>query len=120
MFQYNWLKKYIDTDLSPVEMSEILTDTGLEVEGLHKIEAVKGGLEGVVVGEILSVEQHPDADRLKITTVSVGSEPLQIVCGATNARTGIKVIVATVGCTLWPSPEEAFKIKKSKILVLNL
>ena len=112
---YNWLKKYIDTDLSPVEMSEILTDTGLEVEGLRKIEAVKGGLEGVFVGEILSVEQHPDADRLKITTVSVGSEPLQIVCGATNARTGIKVIVATVGCTLWPSAEEAFKIKKSKI-----
>ena len=112
---YNWLKKYIDTDLSPVEMSEILTDTGLEVEGLHKIEAVKGGLEGVVVGEILSVEQHPNADLLKITTVSVGGAPLQIVCGATNARTGIKVIVATVGCTLWPNPEEAFKIKKSKI-----
>ena len=112
---YNWLKKYIDTDLSPVEMSEILTDTGLEVEGLHKIEAVKGGLEGVVVGEILSVEQHPNADLLKITTVSVGGAALQIVCGATNARTGIKVIVATVGCTLWPNPEEAFKIKKSKI-----
>lgn len=113
---YNWLKQYVDTNLSPVEMGEILTDTGLEVEGLHKIEAVKGGLEGVFVGEILSTEQHPDADRLKITTVSVGGEePLQIVCGATNARAGIKVIVATVGCTLWPNPEEAFKIKKSKI-----
>ena len=113
---YNWLKQYVDTNLSPVEMGEILTDTGLEVEGLHKIEAVKGGLEGVFVGEILSTEQHPDADRLKITTVSVGGEePLQIVCGATNAKAGIKVIVATVGCTLWPNPEEAFKIKKSKI-----
>ncbi|MGB0915142.1 MAG: phenylalanine--tRNA ligase subunit beta, partial [Crocinitomicaceae bacterium] len=112
---YNWLKQYVDTDLSPVEMSEILTDTGLEVEGLNKIEAVKGGLEGVFVGEVLSTEQHPDADRLKVTTVSVGGEPLQIVCGATNVRPGIKVVVATVGCTLWPNPEEAFKIKKSKI-----
>jgi len=112
---YNWLKQYIDTSLSPVEISEVLTDTGLEVEGLHKIEAVKGGLEGVFVGEILATEPHPDADRLKVTTVSVGGEPLQIVCGATNARVGVKVVVATVGCTLWPNPEEAFKIKKSKI-----
>ena len=112
---YNWLKQYIDTDLSPVKMGEILTDTGLEVEGIHKIEAVKGGLEGVVVGEILTIEKHPDADRLNVTTVSVGGEPLQIVCGASNLAIGIKVIVATVGCTLWPKPDDAFKIKKSAI-----
>ncbi|MFT5858042.1 MAG: phenylalanyl-tRNA synthetase beta chain [Flavobacteriaceae bacterium] len=112
---YNWLKEYIATDLSPEEMSEILTDTGLEVEGLKKVEAVKGGLEGVVIGEILTVEKHVDADRLNVTTVSTGGEPLQIVCGAPNVAVGAKVIVATVGCTLHPSPEESFKIKKSKI-----
>ncbi len=112
---YNWLKQYVDTDLSPEDVSKILTDTGLEVEGLHKIEAVKGGLEGVVVGEVVSCEQHPDADRLKVTMVSVGEETLQIVCGAPNVATGQKVIVATVGTTLYPKPEEAFKIKKSKI-----
>lgn len=112
---YNWLKQYVDTSLSPEAACKILTDTGLEVEGLHKIEAVKGGLEGVFVGEVLSCEQHPDADRLKVTTVSVGAEPLQIVCGAPNVAIGQKVIVATVGTTLFPSPEEAFKIKKSKI-----
>lgn len=112
---YNWLKQYVDTDLSPEEMGKILTDTGLEVEGITKIEAVKGGLEGVFVGEVISCEQHPDADRLKVTTVSIGEEPLQIVCGAPNVATGEKVIVATVGCTLHPTPEEDFKIKKSKI-----
>ena len=112
---YNWLKQYVDTDLSPEDVSKILTDTGLEVEGLHKIEAVKGGLEGVFVGEVISCEQHPDADRLKVTMVSVGEEPLQIVCGAPNVAAGQKVIVATVGTTLYPNPDEAFKIKKSKI-----
>lgn len=106
----------MNTDLSPERMAEILTDTGLEVEGLHKIEAVKGGLEGVLVGEVLTCTQHPDADRLKVTTVSVnGGEDLQIVCGAPNVAAGQKVIVATVGCTLYPNPEEPFKIKKSKI-----
>ncbi|MCJ8291860.1 MAG: phenylalanine--tRNA ligase subunit beta [Crocinitomicaceae bacterium] len=112
---YNWLKQYVDTDLSPEEMGKILTDTGLEVEGIAKVEAVKGGLEGVFIGEVLTCEQHPDADRLKVTTVSVGGEPLQIVCGAPNVAAGKKVIVATVGCKLYPSPEEEFKIKKSKI-----
>lgn len=97
-------------------MSEILTDTGLEVEGIEKIEAVKGGLEGVVVGEVLSCEKHPDADKLQVTTVNIGkSENLQIVCGAPNVAKGQKVIVATVGCTLYPKPEEAFKIKAAKI-----
>lgn len=112
---YNWLKQYVDTDLSLEKMGEILTDTGLEVEGIHKIEAVKGGLEGVFIGEVLSIEKHPDADRLNVTTISIGGEPLQIVCGASNLALGIKVVVATVGCTLYPSPEEALKIKKSKI-----
>src|SRR5690606_20600290 len=79
------------------------------------IEAVKGGLEGVFVGEVLTCEQHPDADRLKVTTVTVGKETLQIVCGAPNVAAGQKVIVATVGCTLYPNPDEPFKIKKSKI-----
>ncbi len=77
---YNWLKTYINTALSPQEMGEILTQTGLEVEAIEKIEAVKGGLEGVVVGEVISCEKHPDADKLKVTTVNIGSETLQIVC----------------------------------------
>ncbi|MEO9532074.1 MAG: phenylalanine--tRNA ligase subunit beta [Crocinitomicaceae bacterium] len=112
----NWLKDYIQLDLEPEKIAEILTDTGLEVEGLEKIETIKGGLEGVVTGHVLTKEKHPDADRLNITTVDVGTgEPLQIVCGAPNVEVGQKVVVATVGTTLYPSPEEAFKIKKSKI-----
>jgi len=112
---YNWLKQYIDTDLSAEEMGKILTDTGLEVESIEKIEAVKGGLEGVVVGEVLTCEKHPDADKLKVTTVTIGGEPLQIVCGAPNVAAGQKVIVATVGCTLYPKPDEPLKMKVSKI-----
>lgn len=113
---YNWLKEYLDFDLSPTELATILTDTGLEVEGLESHEAVKGGLEGVVIGEVISKEKHPDADRLNVTTVNVGeTELLQIVCGAPNVEVGQKVPVATVGTTLYPNPEEAFKIKKSKI-----
>jgi phenylalanyl-tRNA synthetase beta chain len=113
---FNWLKQYIKTDLSVNEVAEILTDTGLEVEGVEKIETIKGGLEGLVIGEVLTKEKHPDADRLNVTTVNIGSaENLQIVCGAPNVETGQKVVVATVGATLWPNPEESFKIKKSKI-----
>jgi len=112
---YNWLKSYIKTELSPEEMGEILTQTGLEVEAIEKIEAVKGGLEGVVIGEVLSCEKHPDADKLKVTSVNIGTEVLQIVCGASNVAVGQKVPVATVGCTLYPKPDEAFKIKLSKI-----
>jgi phenylalanyl-tRNA synthetase beta chain len=112
---YNWLKDYVQTDLSVDEISKILTETGLEVDGVEKIEAVKGGLEGVVVGEVLTCEKHPDADKLKVTTVSVGGDAMQIVCGAPNVAAGQKVIVATVGCTLYPKPDEAFKIKASKI-----
>lgn len=112
---YNWLKDYVKTSLSPEELSKVLTDTGLEVDGIEKIENIKGGLEGVFVGEVLSCEKHPDADKLKVTTVTVGGEPLQIVCGAPNVATGQKVICATVGSVLYPNPEEPFKIKASKI-----
>lgn len=112
---YNWLKKYIQTDLSPEELGKILTDTGLEVESIEKIEAIKGGLQGVVIGHVLSCEKHPDADKLNVTTVSIGTEELQIVCGAPNVAAGQKVVVATVGTTLFPNPGEAFHIKKAKI-----
>ncbi len=112
---YNWLKNYLDFDLSPKEVSDILTDTGLEVEGLQKIEEVKGGLEGLVIGHVESCLKHPDADRLMITQVNVGSETLQIVCGAPNVDQGQKVVVATVGSTLYPENEKSFTIKKTKL-----
>mgnify|MGYP003948649483 CR=1 FL=1 len=112
---YKWLKEFVKTDLSVEKISAVLTQTGLEVEGVEKIERIKGGLEGVYIGEILSCEKHPDADRLKITQVDIGSEKLQIVCGAPNVKTGQKVPVAIVGSTLYPSADSGFKIKKSKI-----
>lgn len=113
---YNWLKNYVNTSKNPQDLDVILTDTGLEIEGVEKVEGIKGGLQGVVVGEVVTCEKHPDADKLQVTTVNVGAEePLQIVCGAPNCVAGIKVIVAKVGCTLHPTPEEDFKIKKSKI-----
>lgn len=112
---YNWLHKYLDFNLSPERVSEILTDTGLEIEGINKFEEIQGGLQGLVIGEVLSSEPHPDADRLKVTQVNIGTETLQIVCGAPNVKKGLKVIVATVGTTLYPKPNESFKIKKSKI-----
>jgi phenylalanyl-tRNA synthetase beta chain len=112
---YNWLKKYINTDIKPEEVAKLLTDTGLEVEGFEKIQTVKGGLEGLVIGEVLTKAKHPDADRLNVTTVNVGGdEPLQIVCGAANVAVGQKVVVATVGTTLY-SGEDSFQIKKSKL-----
>lgn len=113
---YKWLKNYVKTSFSPERLSEILTDTGLEVEGLEKVEAVKGGLEGVVIGEVLTCVPHENADRLNVTTVDVGDkEPVQIVCGAPNVAAGQKVVVAKVGATLYPNPDEPFKIKKAKI-----
>ena len=114
---YNWLKRYIDTDLGAEEVARILTDIGLEVEGFEKIETIKGGLAGVVVGEVLTCEEHPDSDHLHVTTVDVGTgEPLQIVCGAPNCRAGLKVLCATVGTVLYPGGgDEEFKIKRSKI-----
>ena len=112
---FNWLKKYINTEISVEEAGQILTDTGLEVESIEKIEAVKGGLEGVVIGKVLTCEKHPDADKLNVTTVDIGTETLQIVCGATNVAAGQTVVVATVGCALYPKPDEPFKIKAAKI-----
>jgi len=112
---FNWLKKYINTEISVEEAGQILTDTGLEVESIEKIEAVKGGLEGVVIGKVLTCEKHPDADKLNVTTVDIGTETLQIVCGAPNVAIDQTVIVATVGCTLYPKPNEPFKIKAAKI-----
>jgi phenylalanyl-tRNA synthetase beta chain len=113
---YNWLKDYITTDLSPEAIGLLLTDCGLEVEAIEKFETVKGGLKGIVVGEVISKEKHPDADRLNITTVDVGAGALlNIVCGATNVEAGQKVIVATIGAQLFPTHGESFEIKKSKI-----
>lgn len=112
----NWLRDYLQTNLSPEQISLILTDIGLEVDRFEKRESVRGGLAGVVVGEVLTCAKHPDADKLSITTVDVGGDgPLQIVCGAPNVAAGQKVLVATVGATLYPADGEEFKIKKSKI-----
>ena len=112
---FKWLKNYLDFQLTPERISEILTDTGLEIEGLHSFEEIQGGLEGIVIGEVMSCEPHPDADRLKVTTVNLGDEIVQIVCGAPNVRKGIKVVVSKVGATLYPKGEKPFKIKKAKI-----
>ena len=114
---YNWLKNYLKSDLAAEEAVRILTDIGLEVEAFEKVEPVKGGLAGVVVGEVLTCTPHPDSDHLNVTTVDVGAgEPLQIVCGAANCRAGLKVLCATIGTVLYPNGgDEEFKIKKSKI-----
>ncbi|MBI35489.1 MAG: phenylalanine--tRNA ligase subunit beta [Flavobacteriales bacterium] len=112
---YNWLKQYIQIEESPEELARILTDLGLEIGGVEKVESIKGGLEGLVVGEIKDKWQHPNADKLSCTKVDVGGEnPLNIVCGAPNVDKGQKVIVATVGTVLY-SGEDNFKIKKSKL-----
>lgn len=113
----NWLKSYIDTSLKAEEIANILTHIGLEVEGMEQIESIRGGLEGLVIGKVLTCEQHPNADKLHVTTVDLGQEePLQIVCGATNVAAGKKVVVATINTMLYPTGEaEGFKIKKSKI-----
>lgn len=114
----NWLKDYIEIkDLSPEEVSEILTGIGLEEEGMERVESIEGGLDGVVVGHVLECGKHPDADRLSLTKVDIGGDtPLQIVCGAPNVAQGQKVMVATVGTTLYPlDSEEPLKLKKGKI-----
>ena len=112
----NWLKNYINITQSPEELSETLTNTGLEVEGMEEIETVPGGLKGLVIGEVKTCKKHPNADKLSVTTVDIGeAEPVQIVCGAPNVAVGQKVVVATVNSTLYPKPDESFQIKKSKI-----
>ncbi|MDB3905165.1 phenylalanine--tRNA ligase subunit beta [Crocinitomicaceae bacterium] len=112
---YNWLKNYIDFDLSVTELAKVLTDTGLEVEGVKRIDKIPGGLEGLVIGKVTDCIKHEDADRLKVTKVDIGTEVLQIVCGAENINTGQKVVVATVGSMLYPEPNNPFQIKKAKI-----
>ena len=113
---YNWLKQFINIDWNAEKTGELLTDLGLEIEGIETYESVKGGLKGIVVGEVLTCEQHPNADRLKVTTVNIGeAEPVQIVCGAPNVAAGQKVPVATIGTTLYTAEGEAWKIKKGKI-----
>ncbi len=113
---YNWLKQFIKIDWNSEETSGLLTDLGLEVEVVEKYQSVKGGLQGVVVGHVLTCEQHPNADRLKVTTVDLGdNNPVQIVCGASNVSSGQKVAVATIGTTLYDKDGNSLVIKKGKI-----
>ena len=114
---YNWLKQFIKTELKSEEIANILTDLGLEVESVYKYESLKGGLQGVVVGQVITCEKHPDADKLKITTVDLGNgnAPVQIVCGAQNVAVGQKVPVATIGTKLYDKFGNEFEIKKGKI-----
>ena len=118
---YKWLQEFIELPESPEEVGKILTSTGLEVEGIEKVEAIPGGLEGIVIGEVLTCTKHPEADKLSLTTVDVGTgQPLPIVCGAPNVAAGQKVVVALVGATLYPSSGDRndappFQIKKAKI-----
>jgi phenylalanyl-tRNA synthetase beta chain len=113
---YKWLQQFINTNKTPEELSLILTNIGLEVESLEKVQAIPGGLEGLVIGYVKECAQHPNADRLKVTKVDVGlGEDLQIVCGANNVAAGQKVVVATVNTTIYPTTGEPFKISKSKI-----
>ena len=113
---YKWLKEYIDFDLTPQQVSEALTSLGLEVGALEEVETIKGGLKGLVVGEVLTCEMHPNSDHLHVTTVDLGNgeAPSQIVCGAPNVAAGQKVIVATIGTKLYDGDQE-FTIKRSKL-----
>jgi phenylalanyl-tRNA synthetase beta chain len=113
---YNWLKEYISIPESAEEIGQILTSTGLEVESVEPFETVKGGLNGIVIGQVMTCTKHPNADKLSLTTVDVGAEKLlSIVCGASNVAAGQKVVVAKVGATLYPTTGEPFVIKAAKI-----
>jgi len=113
---YNWLKTLINIDLTPEQIDEYLTASGLEVEGIETYETIKGGLKGIVIGEVVEKEKHPDADKLSVTKVNIGNpDLLNIVCGAPNVATGQKVLVATIGTKLYTTSGESFEIKKSKI-----
>jgi len=112
---YNWLKQYIDFSLTPEKLADALTSIGLETGGVEEVESIRGGLRGIVIGKVLTCEEHPNSDHLHITTVDLGTgEPTQIVCGAPNVAAGQTVVVATVGTTLYDGDKE-FAIKKSKI-----
>ena len=112
---YNWLKEYVDFDMTPEEVSAALTSMGLETDGVEEVQTIKGGLEGLVIGEVLTCVDHPDSDHLHITTVNLGDgNPVQIVCGAPNVAAGQKVVVATIGTKLYDG-DNCFTIKKGKI-----
>lgn len=112
---YNWLKQYIDIPESSEDIGKVLTSTGLEVESVEAFETVKGGLAGLVIGEVLTCSKHPNADKLSITTVNVGDKVLPIVCGAANVAAGQKVVVALPGTTVHPTKGDPFTIKATKI-----
>jgi phenylalanyl-tRNA synthetase beta chain len=113
---YNWLSEYLPVKIDPERLSKILTSVGLEVESLEHYEAVKGGLKGLVIGEVMETSQHPNADKLKLTKVNIGAaEPLSIVCGAPNVAPGQKVVVAPVGATIYPSKGDPLTMKVAKI-----
>ncbi len=112
---YNWLKEYVSFDMTPEKVSAALTSIGLEVGSVDEVQSIKGGLEGIVIGEVLTCEEHPNSDHMHVTTVNLGSgEPVQIVCGAPNVAAGQKVVVATLGTKLYDG-DECFTIKKSKL-----
>ena len=113
---YNWLSEYLPEKIEPEKLSKILTSIGLEVETMEAFEEVKGGLKGLVIGEVVACEKHPDADKLSLTKVNIGTgEPLSIVCGAPNVAVGQKVVVATIGTTIYPTGGEPMTMKKAKI-----
>ncbi len=113
---YKWLREYVDTDLTPNELDELLTFSGLEIEGVEKVESIKGGLEHVVIAQVLTCEPHPDSDHLHLTTVDVGNgTPLNIVCGAPNVAAGQKVVCAQIGTKIYTSDTEFYEIKKGKL-----
>jgi phenylalanyl-tRNA synthetase beta chain len=113
---YNWLSDYLPETIEPERLSKILTSIGLEVESMETYENIKGGLKGLIIGEVLSCEQHPNADKLKVTSVNIGAtEALQIVCGAANVAAGQKVVVATVGTTIYPASGEPLTMRVAKI-----
>src|ERR1700744_2242385 len=116
IISYQWLLEYLPEPLPVNELSKILTSIGLEVEAVDPVESVRGGLEGLVIGAVLTCEKHPNADKLSVTTVDTGGpEPLHIVCGAPNVAAGQKVVVAQVGTTVYPTEGAPFLIKKAKI-----
>ena len=120
IISYNWLSEYLPETIEPEKLSKILTSIGLEVESLRKYEAVKGGLQGLVVGEVITCDKHPDADKLKVTTVDIGTaEKLQIVCGAHNVAVAQKVVVATIGTTIYPFNGEPMTMKRQRFVELK-
>ena len=113
---YKWLLEYLPVELEPEKLSRILNAIGLEVEGLEKFEEIKGGLKGLLIGEVLEVKKHPNADKLSLTKVNTGNgSPLSIVCGAPNVAVGQKVVVAPVGATIYPNTGDPITMKLAKI-----